>query len=83
MHGTQTVTIPLSHPVPVLIVYATGFAGEDNIVYFLPDIYSEDKSLLNLLEESRERRDKENKKDIEGLSGAIDKITENKNSERP
>jgi murein L,D-transpeptidase YcbB/YkuD len=46
MHGTESMSVPVIHPIPVLIVYATGFAAEDGAVYFLPDIYGEDAALL-------------------------------------
>lgn len=46
MHGTKTFSVALTLPIPVLIVYGTGFASEDGSVYFLPDIYGEDKELL-------------------------------------
>jgi len=46
MHGTETTSVAVAHPVPVLIVYGTGFAAEDGTVYFLPDIYNEDAALL-------------------------------------
>lgn len=40
MHGNETFSVAVTHPIPVLIVYATGFAAEDNAVYFLPDSYN-------------------------------------------
>jgi murein L,D-transpeptidase YcbB/YkuD len=49
MHGDQTFSVTLTHPIPVLIVYGTGFAAEDGLVYFLPDIYAEDGALLEAL----------------------------------
>jgi len=51
-------------------VGALPFAGE-NTLYFLPDICSEDKSLLHRLEAARKQRDEENKQDIDGLSEAF------------
>ena len=49
MHGTVTMSVAVAHPIPVLIVYGTGFAAEDGAVYFLPDIYDEDAVLLAAL----------------------------------
>lgn len=58
MHGDRTFSVALTHPIPVLIVYGTGFAAEDNTVYFLPDIYNQDAELEVLLHTvSRARRD--------------------------
>lgn len=58
MHGNQTFSVAVTHPIPVLIVYGTGFAAEDNTVYFLPDIYNQDAELEALLHNlSRTRRE--------------------------
>jgi len=64
-------------------VYATGFAGEDNTVYFLPDIYNEDKSLLNRPEAARKQRDEENKPRHRRALWRIETITEDENIEHP
>ena len=56
MHGDPTFSVTLTHPIPVLIVYGTGFAAEDGLVYFLPDIYAEDRALLEALKRTSERR---------------------------
>nr|WP_246410479.1 L,D-transpeptidase family protein [Granulicella aggregans] len=80
MHGEQTTTVSLVNPIPVLIVYATAFAGEDNVVYFLPDIYKEDKSLAALLQAASKKRHAENVEDAGALSGAINNQVEGRNS---
>jgi murein L,D-transpeptidase YcbB/YkuD len=49
MHGTETMSLAVTHPIPILIVYGTGFAAEDGVVYFLPDIYDENAALLAAL----------------------------------
>jgi len=49
MHGTKTFSVALTHPTPVFIVYGAAFAAEDDVLYFLPDIYSQDKELLAAL----------------------------------
>lgn len=49
MHGSETLSVAVIHPVPILIVYGTGFAAEDGAVYFLPDIYKEDRTLFATL----------------------------------
>jgi murein L,D-transpeptidase YcbB/YkuD len=67
MHGNQTFSVTVPHPIPVLIVYGTGFAAEDNTVYFLPDIYNQDAELEALLHTlSRTRRQQS-----EILSGSV------------
>lgn len=50
-------TLHLSRPIPVLIVYGTGFAAEDGTVRFLNDIYGYDTALRSELRRlSAERR---------------------------
>ena len=52
MQGTKTVTVELSRPIPVLIVYATAVALENGEVRFFEDIYGEDAKLEEMLETS-------------------------------
>ena len=59
MHGSETRSIAVMHPIPVLIVYGTGFAAENGAVYFLPDIYNEDAVLLAALRKLTVRRQEE------------------------
>ena len=59
MHGSETLSIAVLHPIPVLIVYGTGFAAEDGAVYFLPDIYDEDAALLAALRKLTIQRQEE------------------------
>jgi murein L,D-transpeptidase YcbB/YkuD len=59
MHGTETMSVAVAHPIPVLIVYGTGFAAEDRGVYFLPDIYDEDTALVNALRKVTDARQEE------------------------
>jgi murein L,D-transpeptidase YcbB/YkuD len=59
--------VTLTHPIPVLIVYGTGFAAEDGLVYFLPDIYGEDGALLEALKRTSNRRMEDNQIDVAAL----------------
>ena len=45
MYGSRTMSAEVARPIPILIVYATGFAAEDDTVYFLADIYEQDMAL--------------------------------------
>lgn len=50
MHnGQNNVTVKLSKPLPVLIVYSTVSAGEDGDVHFYDDIYGYDTDQLKVL----------------------------------
>ncbi len=42
-------TVHLQTPVPVVIIYFTTVVGEDGKLYFLPDVYGQDKRLKNAL----------------------------------
>jgi murein L,D-transpeptidase YcbB/YkuD len=50
MRGTTTQQVNLTHPIPVLIVYATVIVTEDGIVHFYDDIYGHDAALEKVLE---------------------------------
>jgi murein L,D-transpeptidase YcbB/YkuD len=50
MNGDKPQQVNLSHPIPVLIVYATVIVTEDGIVHFYDDIYGHDASLEKVLE---------------------------------
>jgi len=50
MHGTTTQQVNLTHPIPVLIVYATVIVTEDGIVHFYDDIYGHDADLEKVFE---------------------------------
>lgn len=50
MNGTATQQVNLSHPIPVLILYATVIVTEDGIVHFYDDIYGHDAALEKVLE---------------------------------
>ena len=50
MNGDKTEQVNLTHPVPVLIVYATVIVTEDGIVHFYDDIYGHDAALEKVLE---------------------------------
>jgi murein L,D-transpeptidase YcbB/YkuD len=67
MHGDKTFSVTLPHPIPVLIVYGTGFAAEDGLAHFLPDIYAEDKALLEALKRISNRRTEDDQIDAEAL----------------
>jgi murein L,D-transpeptidase YcbB/YkuD len=43
MQGTQTMTVNLTEPIRVYIVYGTAIAREDGNVLFLPDLYNLDR----------------------------------------
>lgn len=54
MHsGQNNVTVKLSKPLPVLIVYSTVSAGEDGDIHFYDDIYGYDADLLQVLAQGR------------------------------
>ena len=42
IEGTETVTVKLSEPIPVLVQYGTAAVGEDGEVRFFDDIYNRD-----------------------------------------
>ena len=51
MTGTTTnQQVNLTHPVPVLIVYATVIVGDDGTVHFYDDIYGHDAALEKVLD---------------------------------
>jgi murein L,D-transpeptidase YcbB/YkuD len=50
MNGDTTQQVNLTHPIPVLIVYATVIVTEDGIVQFYDDIYGHDAALEKVLE---------------------------------
>ena len=43
-------TVHLKQPIPVVITYLTTVIGEDKNLYFLPDVYGQDKVLKHALE---------------------------------
>jgi murein L,D-transpeptidase YcbB/YkuD len=49
--GPQDARVTLSHPIPVLIVYATAVAPPDGKVYFFDDLYGHDATLEDALAE--------------------------------
>jgi murein L,D-transpeptidase YcbB/YkuD len=49
MNGTTTQQVNLTHPIPVLIVYATVIVTEDGVVHFYDDIYLHDAALEKVL----------------------------------
>ncbi|WP_348268754.1 hypothetical protein P8936_05905 [Edaphobacter paludis] len=67
MYGSETLSVAVSHPIPVLIVYGTGFAAEDGAVYFLPDIYNEDAALRAALRKLTMHRQEE----IRAITSAV------------
>ena len=50
MNGDTAQQVNLSHPIPVLIVYATVIVTEDGVVHFYDDIYGHDAALEKVLE---------------------------------
>ena len=49
MNGDKTEQVNLTHPIPVLILYATVIVSEDGIVHFYDDIYGHDATLEQAL----------------------------------
>ena len=49
MSGTTTQQVNLTHPIPVLILYATVIVLDDRVVHFYDDIYGHDASLDKVL----------------------------------
>lgn len=49
MNGTTTQQVNLTHPIPVLIVYATVIVTEDGLVHFYDDIHEHDAALDKVL----------------------------------
>ncbi|CAG9174701.1 L,D-transpeptidase family protein [Cupriavidus pinatubonensis] len=52
----QSNTVALQQPLPVVLAYGTAIARADGRVYFLPDIYGQDKLLDQALREKTARR---------------------------
>jgi murein L,D-transpeptidase YcbB/YkuD len=55
MQGANTLEVPLSTPIPVLIVYGTAVVQADGEVHFLPDIYGADARLARMFREHENR----------------------------
>ena len=49
MNGTTTQQVNLTHPFPVLILYATVIVLDDGVVHFYDDIYGYDAALEKAL----------------------------------
>jgi murein L,D-transpeptidase YcbB/YkuD len=49
MNGSTTQQVNLTHPIPVLILYATVIVLDDRVVHFYDDIYGHDASLDEVL----------------------------------
>jgi murein L,D-transpeptidase YcbB/YkuD len=49
MNGDKTEQVNLTHPIPVLILYATVNVSEDGVVHFYNDIYGHDATLEKAL----------------------------------
>jgi L,D-transpeptidase YcbB len=45
MHGSETLRVALTKPVPIWIVYGTAVVLEDGRVRFFKDIYGQDAAL--------------------------------------
>ena len=48
-NGQDNKTVLLSHPIPIVIFYATAYPGEDGDMHFFSDIYGYDKELEEAL----------------------------------
>jgi murein L,D-transpeptidase YcbB/YkuD len=55
LNGAPATRVPLSHPIPVFILYGTALATEAGDTLFFDDIYSQDAKLAKLLEVSHAR----------------------------
>jgi murein L,D-transpeptidase YcbB/YkuD len=51
MNGGPNQQVNLTHPIPVLIVYATVIVTEDGLVHFYDDIYGHDTTLEKVLQQ--------------------------------
>jgi L,D-transpeptidase YcbB len=51
MNGGSNQQVNLTHPIPVLIVYATVIVTEDGLVHFYDDIYGHDATLEKVLQQ--------------------------------
>jgi L,D-transpeptidase YcbB len=51
MNGSPNNQVNLTHPIPVLIVYATVIITEDGLVHFYDDIYGHDATLEKVLQQ--------------------------------
>ena len=51
MNGGSNQQVNLTHPIPVLIVYATVIITEDGLVHFYDDIYGHDATLEKVLQQ--------------------------------
>jgi murein L,D-transpeptidase YcbB/YkuD len=51
MNGSPNQQVNLTHPIPVLIVYATVIITEDGLVHFYDDIYGHDTTLEKVLQQ--------------------------------
>jgi murein L,D-transpeptidase YcbB/YkuD len=49
MRGSKTFQVNLKAPIPILLVYATAVAANDEEVHFVADIYHQDALLQNRL----------------------------------
>jgi murein L,D-transpeptidase YcbB/YkuD len=49
MNGSTTQQVNLTHPIPVLILYATVIVLEDGVVHFYDDLYGHDAALEKVL----------------------------------
>ena len=45
MQGTESLTVKLLHPLPVMTIYVTAVVLESGEVHFFEDIYGEDAAL--------------------------------------
>jgi murein L,D-transpeptidase YcbB/YkuD len=50
MHGSETIQVNLTHPIPVLILYSTAVVEPDGQIHFFNDIYGYDTELRQVLE---------------------------------
>jgi L,D-transpeptidase YcbB len=49
LEGSETITVAVDKPIPVLVVYATAVVQKDGAVHFFQDIYGQDAALEKLL----------------------------------
>lgn len=53
MHGTDSLSVTLAHPIPVVIIYGTAVVEENGEIDFLKDVYGYDAALRAALQRQR------------------------------
>ena len=61
MHGEESRTVTLAHPVEVFILYATAVVSRAGVISFYPDLYGLDAALTRALAQRKTRAEKLNR----------------------